>query len=203
MAALSTIRSGVEDHLRAATMDGSFAIHTPGAQRIQPSSPAIPSSSPKSNNVNIIRSKGSAFAPVLSSKAQKNRFRTRTIEKNVVASVVARSFEDLNVEANVNERRVRLGALDSVLISPTRVANVRDVDSKRIAAILKEHSPLELQRHLITSTVHNQVNFYLFNRVGFHNLPSLASIAFKSFFRRPYKRDWTMLRKALKHSRKD
>ena len=79
--------------------------------------------------------------------------------------MVARSFEDLNVEANVNERRVRLGALDSVLISPTRVANVRDVlDSKKIAAILKEHSPLELQRHLITSTVHNQVNFYLFNR---------------------------------------
>ena len=158
LAALSAIRNGLEDHLRAGTLDGSYAIHTPGAQRIQPISPVITTLSPKSN-INNIRSKGSAFAPVLSNKAQKNRFRTRTIEKNVVANVAARSFEDLDVEANVYERRVRLGALDSVLISPTRVANVRNVDSKKIAAILREHSPLELQRHLITTTVHNQVNF--------------------------------------------
>lgn len=181
LAALSAIRSGLEDHLRTGTLDGSCAIHAPGAQRIQPISPAIPSSSPKSNNVNNIRSKGSAFAPVLSSKAQKNRFRTRTIEKNVVANVVARSIEDLNVEANVNERRARLGALDSVLISPTRVANVRDVDSKKIAAILRENSSLELQRHLITTTVHNQVNFYLFNRVIHWLDLKIVSVAFKSF----------------------
>lgn len=159
LAALSAIRSGLEDHLRAGTLDGSYAIHAPGAQRIQPISPVITTSSPKSN-INI-RSKGSAFASVVPTKAQKNRFRTRTIEKNVVANVVARSIEDLNVEANVNDRRARLGALDSVLISPTRVANVREVDSKKIAAILRENSPLELQRHLITSTVHNQVSLPL------------------------------------------
>ncbi|XP_043465457.1 uncharacterized protein LOC122500550 isoform X2 [Leptopilina heterotoma] len=154
LSALSAIRTGLEDHLRAGTLDGSYAIHAPGAQRIQPISPVITTSSPKSN-INI-RSKGSAFASVLPTKTQKNRFRTRTIEKNVVANVVTRSIEDLNVEANVNDRRARLGALDSVLISPTRVANVREVDSKKIAAILREHSPLELQRHLITTTVHNQ-----------------------------------------------
>lgn len=156
LAALSAIRTGLEDHLRAGTLDGSYAIHAPGAQRIQPISPVITTSSPKSN-INF-RSKGSAFASVLPTKTQKNRFRTRTIEKNVVANVVTRSIEDLNVEANVNDRRARLGALDSVLISPTRVANVREVDSKKIAAILREHSPLELQRHLITTTVHNQVS---------------------------------------------
>lgn len=50
-----------------------------------------------------------------------------------------------------------MGALDSVLVSPVRVGHVKDIDSKKIAAILREHSPLELQRHLITTTVHNQV----------------------------------------------
>ncbi|CAK9821207.1 hypothetical protein ANTPLA_LOCUS11201 [Anthophora plagiata] len=66
-------------------------------------------------------------------------------------------LRDIDIEASVNERRARLGALDSVLVSPTRVAHVKDVDSKKIAAILRENSPLELQRHLITTTVHNQV----------------------------------------------
>ena len=64
MAALSAIRSGLEDHLRAGTLDGSFANHTPGAQRIQPISPVIPSSSPKSNNVNnSAEEQGIRFGP--------------------------------------------------------------------------------------------------------------------------------------------
>lgn len=121
-------------------------------------------SSPKNTNVTSIKSKGSAFASVTSSpgsKAHKSRFRTRTIEKNVLLDVVGRSDEtrnvDIDIEAKVNERRARLGALDSILVSPTRVTHVKDVDSRKIAAILREHSPLELQRHLITTTVHNQV----------------------------------------------
>lgn len=160
LAALSALKTGLEDRLRAGLAETSSDIRVPGAQRLQPITPALPTllSTPKSNNVSNIKSKSSAFAPVATSttKAHKNRFRTRTIEKNVLLDVTGR--HDIDVEASVNERRARLGALDSVLVSPTRVAHVKDVDSKKIAAILRENSPLELQRHLITTTVHNQVN---------------------------------------------
>ena len=170
LAALSALKTGLEDRLRAGLSETSAErnILVPGAQRLQPIATALPLvSSPKSNNnsnnnnLSNIKSKSSAFASVATStKAHKNRFRTRTIEKNVLLDVTAHNEElrDIDVEASVNERRARLGALDSVLVSPARVAHVRDVDSKKIAAILREHSPLELQRHLITTTVHNQVN---------------------------------------------
>lgn len=168
LAALSALKTGLEDRLRAGLNDTCSDILTPGAQRLEPIAPAVPLlSSPKSNSVSNIKSKSSAFASVAtSSKAQKSRFRTRTIEKNVLLDVTAHdALRDIDVEASVNERRARLGALDSVLVSPSRVAHVKDADSNKIAAILREHSPLELQRHLITTTVHNQVGF-AFQRVS-------------------------------------
>lgn len=162
LAALSALKTGVEDRLRLT--ENTSEILVPGVQRLQPIAPVI--SSPKNANVNI-KSKSSAFASVTGSpgsKAYKSRFRTRTIEKNVLLDVVGCNDEprniEIDIEANVNERRARLGALDSILVSPTRVAHVKDVDSRKIAAILREHSPLELQRHLITTTVHNQVDQY-------------------------------------------
>ncbi|XP_033350295.1 uncharacterized protein DDB_G0284459 isoform X3 [Bombus vosnesenskii] len=161
LAALSALKTGLEDRLRAGLSEASADVLAPGAQRLQPIASAAPVvSPPKSNNVSNIKSKSSAFASVATTtKAHKSRFRTRTIEKNVLLDVTAHNEElrDIDVEASVNERRARLGALDSVLVSPTRVAHVKDVDSKKIAAILRENSPLELQRHLITTTVHNQV----------------------------------------------
>ncbi|XP_076628509.1 javelin-like isoform X2 [Colletes latitarsis] len=161
LAALSALKTGLEDRLRAGLNETSSDILAPGAQRLQPIAPALPVvSTPKSNNVSNIKSKSSAFASVATSaKAHKSRFRTRTIEKNVLLDVNAHNDElrDIDIEASVNERRARLGALDSVLVSPMRIAHVKDVDSKKIAAILRENSPLELQRHLITTTVHNQV----------------------------------------------
>ena len=169
LAALSALRNGLEDRLRS-VLETRNEILTPGAQRKQPSlvQNSTPISSPKGSSVNIRSSKSSAFATVVStssssssstSKAHKNRFRTRTIEKNVLANGAVLQPVELDVDPEVaaHERRIRLGALDSVLISPARVAHVRDVDSVKIAAILREHSSLELQRHLITSTVHNQV----------------------------------------------
>ncbi|KMQ93484.1 proton-coupled amino acid transporter 1 [Lasius niger] len=130
LAALSALKTGLEDRLRAGLTENASEILVP-----------------------VTGSPGS--------KAYKSRFRTRTIEKNVLLDVVGCNDEprniEIDIEASVNERRARLGALDSILVSPTRVAHVRDVDSRKIAAILREHSPLELQRHLITTTVHNQV----------------------------------------------
>lgn len=161
LAALSALKTGLEDRLQASLTENALEILTPGVQRLQPIAPVV--TSPKNANVSSIKSKSSAFASVTSSpgsKAHKSRFRTRTIEKNVLLDVVGRNDEtrvDVDIEANVNERRARLGALDSILVSPTRVAHVKDVDSRKIAAILRENSPLELQRHLITTTVHNQV----------------------------------------------
>lgn len=162
LAALSALKTGLEDRLRAGLIENASEILTPGVQRLQPIAPVI--SSPKNANVTSIKSNSSAFVSVTGSpgsKAHKSRFRTRTIEKNVLLDVVGCNDEmrnvDIDVEANVNERRARLGALDSILVSPTRVTHVKDVDSRKIAAILREHSPLELQRHLITTTVHNQV----------------------------------------------
>ncbi|KAK2589148.1 hypothetical protein KPH14_001967 [Odynerus spinipes] len=156
LAALSALKTGLEDRLKVELNDISPDLVAPGAQRLQPIAPVA--STPKSANMGNIKSKSSAFASV--SKAHKSRFRTRTIEKNVLLDAVAHTdaeHRDIDVEASVNERRARLGALDSVLVSPTRVAHVKDVDSGKIAAILRESSPLELQRHLITTTVHNQV----------------------------------------------
>ncbi|XP_043267215.1 serine-rich adhesin for platelets isoform X2 [Venturia canescens] len=162
LAALSALRNGLEDRLRS-VLETRNEIVTPGAQRKQTSagqnSPGN-ISSPKHCGVHLRGNKQSAFTTILtpSNKPHKNRFRTRTIDKSVLANgAVLQPVEvDADPEAAAHERRIRLGALDSVLVSPTRVAHVADVDGVKIAAILRERSPLELQRHLITTTVHNQ-----------------------------------------------
>lgn len=55
--------------------------------------------------------------------------------------------------------RSSVESLDSVM--GNRVPKVKEPDSKRIAAILLEHDPIVLQRHLLSTTVQNQV-IYLF-----------------------------------------
>lgn len=51
-----------------------------------------------------------------------------------------------------------LGRLDGLVSSPNRSSRVRVTDSKKIAAILLETNIVELQRHLLTITVQNQVS---------------------------------------------
>lgn len=53
-----------------------------------------------------------------------------------------------------------LGRLDGLISSPNRTNKIRVADSKKIAAILLETNPIELQRHLLTLTVQNQVSFF-------------------------------------------
>lgn len=50
-----------------------------------------------------------------------------------------------------------LGRLDGLVSSPNRSSKVRVTDSKKITAILLETNIVELQRHLLTITVQNQV----------------------------------------------
>lgn len=49
-----------------------------------------------------------------------------------------------------------LGALDGVVSDPTHLPRV-NIDPRKVAAILREFNPVELQRHLLTTTAHNQV----------------------------------------------
>lgn len=50
-----------------------------------------------------------------------------------------------------------LGRLDGLVSSPNRCSKVRVADSRKIAAILLETNIVELQRHLLTITIQNQV----------------------------------------------
>ncbi|XP_055696688.1 uncharacterized protein LOC129797858 isoform X2 [Lutzomyia longipalpis] len=50
-----------------------------------------------------------------------------------------------------------LGRLDGLVSTPNRLNKVRLADSKKIEAILLENNVVELQRHLLTLTVQNQV----------------------------------------------
>ncbi|XP_023318257.1 uncharacterized protein LOC106651214 isoform X3 [Trichogramma pretiosum] len=181
LAALALLKTGLEDRLKiglSAAGDISSEILTPAPNRITPIDAVSTNGMPSprgSNGALNIGGKGSAFASVVTSTesklSAKSRFRTRTIKKNVLQraanqmSTTNRSYEDIYSavasQDSPAERRAHLGALDSVLVSPTRMPLRRlpraDVDTLKIAAILKEKEPLELQRHLITTTVHNQV----------------------------------------------
>lgn len=50
-----------------------------------------------------------------------------------------------------------LGKLDRIMNTPIRNLKVKTPDSRKISAILRENNPVELQRHLLMFTVHNQV----------------------------------------------
>lgn len=53
-------------------------------------------------------------------------------------------------------RKSVISELDSVL--GDKIPKVKVPDSKKLAAILKEHDSVVLQKHLLTSTVKNQVS---------------------------------------------
>lgn len=56
---------------------------------------------------------------------------------------------------SINKKSV-ISELDSVL--GNKIPKVKVPDSKKIAAILKEHDPQVLQKHLLSTTVQSQVS---------------------------------------------
>lgn len=70
------------------------------------------------------------------------------------------SFIDKQQENTKQLKIVNLGRLDGLVSSPNHTNKIRVADSKKIAAILLETNPIELQRHLLTLTVQNQVSFF-------------------------------------------
>lgn len=65
---------------------------------------------------------------------------------------------DMFADAKNLKNELNLGRLDGLVSSPNRSCRVRVTDSKKIAAILLETNTVELQRHLLTLTVQNQVS---------------------------------------------
>lgn len=65
---------------------------------------------------------------------------------------------DMFADAKHLKNELNLGRLDGLVSSPNRSCRVRMTDSKKIAAILLETNTVELQRHLLTLTVQNQVS---------------------------------------------
>lgn len=67
--------------------------------------------------------------------------------------------ESANQSKQLKDELNQLGRLDGLISNPTSKLNkVRVPDSKKIAAILLETNIVELQRHLLTITVQNQVS---------------------------------------------
>lgn len=98
-------------------------------------------SSPSSNSQHLLKPSatraGSSFAPIVKSGTK------------------ATTFPE--ADHHPTSPDAALGKLDGLLSSPARVNKVRMTDSKKIAAILLETNIVELQRHLLTITVQNQV----------------------------------------------
>lgn len=89
------------------------------------------------------------FSPVIlkSEQEHSNRYATTKSSTNGQSKQLKNDFN--------------LGRLDG-FFPPNRSSRVRVTDSKKIAAILLETNIVELQRHLLTITVQNQVRVIYF-----------------------------------------
>lgn len=80
-----------------------------------------------------------------------DRFKSEVLE--------SRSVEDRLASMTDGEKmRFKLGTLDGVVSSPSRIARGVKPDPHVVAAILQEFSAIELQRHLLTTSVENKVS---------------------------------------------
>lgn len=104
----------------------------------------------------------SSFTPVI---LKSNKTNGVTINNNLnsdnnyVDLIKPISAENLvpNINDSTRQSDFKLGHLDGLVSQPNRLNKVRVTDSKKIAAILLETNIVELQRHLLTITVQNQV----------------------------------------------
>lgn len=99
-----------------------------------------PSATRFSSSASAATATGSSFAPVVPK-----------------VSKVSAEADHPTTTTTTSPDAAALGKLDGLLSSPARANKVRMTDSKKIAAILLETNIVELQRHLLTITVQNQV----------------------------------------------
>lgn len=93
------------------------------------------------------------FSPVIVKSSQQQQQQQQTIIDTFDNNPFAGSIDAKQLKNDYN-----LGRLDGLVSSPNRCSKVRVADSKKIAAILLETNIIELQRHLLTITVQNQVS---------------------------------------------
>lgn len=99
------------------------------------------------------------------SSAVTNNTFSAVIVKSSTSSQLPNSKVDSDTKAELfgdtaqsSKSEFTLGRLDGLVSSPNRCSKVRVADSRKIAAILLETNIVELQRHLLTITVQNQVS---------------------------------------------
>lgn len=78
-------------------------------------------------------------------------------DRNIFSTAVLKPSTFNSSAQHHMENTFVLGHLDGLVSSPNRCGKVRVTDSRKIAAILLETNNVELQRHLLTITVQNQV----------------------------------------------
>lgn len=93
------------------------------------------------------------FSPVIVKSSQQQQQQQQTIIDTFDNNPFAGPVDAKQLKSDYN-----LGRLDGLVSSPNRCSKVRVADSKKIAAILLETNIIELQRHLLTITVQNQVS---------------------------------------------
>lgn len=93
---------------------------------------------------------------VISNRLLKNVIAKKNVFPETIAKPTTLSIPKANI--GVSNENFVLGRLDGLVSSPNRCNKVRMTDSRKIAAILLETNTVELQRHLLTITIQNQVS---------------------------------------------
>lgn len=83
--------------------------------------------------------------------------KSQNLEPSDLIDSVTSSVRNRSTQSN--DEFNQLGRLDGLISNPNKLSKVRVPDSKKITAILLETNIVELQRHLLTITVQNQVGF--------------------------------------------
>lgn len=111
------------------------------------SSPDVTVGQHLSNGIaNRIAATGHTFTPVIVKSAAQQPY------------INNHHAEAIGDDAKQQKNAFNLGRLDGLVSTPNRSSKVRVTDSKKITAILLETNIVELQRHLLTITVQNQVS---------------------------------------------
>lgn len=127
------------------------------------SSPAFVTTSTSASSASASSSgnQRSNFQPIILKSSPSQSTTTTTTTSTIAAAAASSSQQQGIIDSfNLNDSQSNLGRLDGVVSSPNRCIKVRVADSKKIAAILLETNPIELQRHLLTVTFQNQVSFF-------------------------------------------
>jgi hypothetical protein len=106
----------------------------------------------------------SSFQPVVVANTSNNKTATDFTTASTT-TIMSRPTNNLLLsEQKQVKNDLNLGRLDGLVSSPNRTGKVNATDSNKITAILLETNIVELQRHLLTITVQNQVSGILIDK---------------------------------------